>query len=155
MRVRTFIAALFAYALIVSAFAQSAVNLSPEQEKQARSLFKELRCVVCQNQSIDDSDADVAKDLRDIVREKLEQGWTPERIKTFLVTRYGEFVLLRPPFAWHTLLLWIAPFALLAMGLVWIIVGRLTSNRSTTARVSDDDRARAERLLSGQRADGE
>ena len=87
----------------------------PRLEQRARKLSAELRCLVCQNQSIDDSNAPLAKDLRLLVRERLSKGETDEQVLGFIVDRYGEFVLLRPPFGMHTLLLWLAPLlALLA-----------------------------------------
>ncbi len=93
----------------------------PKQEQRARALSSELRCLVCQNQSIDDSDAQLARDLRLIVRERIKAGDSDSQIITFLVDRYGEFVLLKPRFGWHTLILWAGPFAILLIGgvVVW------------------------------------
>ena len=76
-------------------------------ETRARTLSGELRCMVCQNQSIDDSDAPLARDLRLLVRERLTKGDSDDQVIGFLVSRYGEFVLLRPPFEWHTAILWL------------------------------------------------
>src|SRR5436190_12637052 len=78
-------------------------------EARARNLSRELRCMVCQNQSIDDSEAPLARDLRLLVRERLKAGDTDRQVLDFLTARYGEFVLLKPPLAWHTVLLWFAP----------------------------------------------
>ena len=89
----------------------------PKLEKRARKLSAELRCLVCQNQSIDDSNAPLAKDLRVLVRERLTAGDTDKQVIDFVVSRYGEFVLLRPRFAAHTLLLWFSPFIFLLIGL--------------------------------------
>lgn len=86
------------------------------QEERARELFRELRCMVCQNQSIDDSDAPLAKDLRTLVRERVAAGDSNEAIKDFLVARYGNFVLLKPPFAGETFVLWTTPVAILLIG---------------------------------------
>ena len=83
-------------------------------EKRARGLSAELRCLVCQNQSIDDSDAPLARDLRLLVRERLVAGDTDKEVRDFVVARYGEFVLLRPPFSFETLLLWFMPLLALA-----------------------------------------
>ena len=105
--------ALLPWAII--SFAQE-TTLSSDQEIRARALFSELRCVVCQNQSIDSSDADVAKDLRQIVREQIDAGKTDDEVREFLVARYGEFILLKPSFGWHTALLWGAPILLLLGG---------------------------------------
>jgi cytochrome c-type biogenesis protein CcmH len=86
------------------------------QEAQARDLFRELRCMVCQNQSIDDSDAPLAQDLRTLVRERVAAGDSDAEIKAFLVARYGEFVLLKPRLEAETLFLWGTPFAVLLLG---------------------------------------
>ena len=88
----------------------------PALEARARALSKELRCMVCQNQSIDDSDAPLAHDLRVLVRERLQAGDTDNQVLDFLTARYGDFVLLRPRFAPHTALLWLTPLVLLAVG---------------------------------------
>src|SRR5436305_11664506 len=82
-------------------------------EARARALSQELRCMVCQNQSIDDSDAPLARDLRILVRERLTSGDSDKQVIDFLVARYGQFVLLKPQFSWDTLLLWVSPFVLL------------------------------------------
>jgi cytochrome c-type biogenesis protein CcmH len=88
----------------------------PALESRARALSQELRCMVCQNQSIDDSDAPLAKDLRVLVRERLTAGDSDRQVIDFLVARYGEFVLLKPRLNAHTLLLWLAPFAIVLLG---------------------------------------
>ena len=86
----------------------------PALEARARHISQELRCLVCQNQSIDDSNAELARDLRVLVRERLAAGDTDAAVLTFVEARYGEFVLLRPRLRWHTLLLWLTPLLLLA-----------------------------------------
>jgi len=88
----------------------------PALERRARDLSAGLRCLVCQNQSIDDSDAQLAKDLRLLVRERLMAGDTDEQVRAYLVQRYGEFVLLKPTFGAHTLLLWLTPALVLVLG---------------------------------------
>ena len=88
----------------------------PVLEHRAREISAELRCLVCQNQSIDDSDAPLAKDLRLIVRERLEKGDSDKSVLDYVVARYGEFVLLRPVFALHTLLLWLTPVLAVLLG---------------------------------------
>jgi cytochrome c-type biogenesis protein CcmH len=90
----------------------------PALEQRARDISTELRCLVCQNESIDDSDADLAKDIRVLVRERLTAGDTDDQVRQFLVDRYGEFVLLRPRVEGHTLLLWFAAPGLLVIGLI-------------------------------------
>jgi cytochrome c-type biogenesis protein CcmH len=102
----------------------------PVLEGRARALSKELRCMVCQNQSIDDSDAPLAKDLRIIVRERLKEGDSDRQVIDFLVARYGEFVLLKPRLALHTVLLWFGPPTLLCGGaLALLIMARRRSKR--------------------------
>ena len=92
----------------------------PVLEARAREISQEIRCVVCQNQSIDDSDAPLAHDLRVIVREQLRLGKTDEQAKQYLVSRYGSYVLLRPPLRPDTWLLWLGPFAALGLGAVGV-----------------------------------
>ncbi len=122
----------------------------PVAESRARKLSAELRCLVCQNESIDDSNAPLAKDLRLLVRERITAGDSDEQIRTFLVQRYGEFVLLRPPFSVRTLVLYGAPFATLALG-GWLIFRRSRRQTApvTAAALSDEEKARLDRLISG------
>ena len=94
----------------------------PALEARARALSQELRCMVCQNQSIDDSDAPLAKDLRVLVRERLTAGDSDTQVIDFLVARYGEFVLLRPRVNAHTILLWLVPFGVLAAGAIGLVL---------------------------------
>lgn len=97
----------------------------PALEARARTISEGLRCLVCQNQSIDDSDADLAHDLRVIVRERLTAGDTDDEVRAYLVARYGEYVLLNPVVAPHTLLLWIAaPVVLVIGGIVVVMAAR-------------------------------
>lgn len=112
---------LLAFSTPVFAVQPSEMLPDPKQEQRARALSAELRCLVCQNQSIDDSDAQLARDLRLIVRERIKAGDSDSQILTFLVDRYGEFVLLKPRFGWHTLVLWAGPFVILLIGgfVVW------------------------------------
>jgi cytochrome c-type biogenesis protein CcmH len=91
-------------------------------EARARALSKELRCMVCQNQSIDDSEAPLARDLRILVRERLQAGDSDRQVIDFLVARYGEFVLLRPRFSWRTALLWLTPAAVPLIGACALLV---------------------------------
>lgn len=98
----------------------------PVLEHRAREISSELRCLVCQNQSIDDSDAPLAKDLRVIVRERLQKGDSDPAVLRYIVDRYGEFVLLRPVFALHTLLLWLTPILAVLLGAfgIWRLARR-------------------------------
>lgn len=111
--------------LIVAAPAAQAVRpdemlTDPVREARAREVSKELRCLVCRNQSIDDSDADLAHDLRVLVRERITAGDTNDQVLAYVRARYGDFVLLKPPFEWGTALLWGGPFLLLLFGAVLI-----------------------------------
>src|SRR5579863_7534628 len=95
---------------------------NPALEARARAISKELRCMVCQNESIDESQAPLAHDLRVLVRQRIMAGDSDQHIINFLVARYGEFILLKPPLSWHTLALWGAPPALLMLGILMIVV---------------------------------
>jgi len=111
----------------------------PALEGRARALSKELRCMVCQNQSIDDSDAPLARDLRILVRERLKEGDSDRQVIDFLVARYGEFVLLKPRLALHTALLWFGPPALLFGGaLALVLIARRRSKRGADAQVKPE-----------------
>jgi cytochrome c-type biogenesis protein CcmH len=92
-----------------------------DQEGRARALFQEIRCVVCQNETIDASEAELARDLRGVVREQVAAGRSDAEIKQFLVQRYGEFVLFRPRFGWSTAVLWLAPFAVVLAGVTMML----------------------------------
>jgi cytochrome c-type biogenesis protein CcmH len=92
------------------------VLADPAQEAQARTIMKDLRCLVCQNQSIEESDADMAADLRRVVRERVLAGDTGDQVHTFMVTRYGDWILMRPPVNERTWFLWLMPLILLLLG---------------------------------------
>ena len=96
----------------------------PAQEARARALGYEIRCMVCQNQSIEDSEVGLARDLRLLVRERIAAGDSDREVKAFLHARYGDFVLLRPPFAWNTLILWATPLVALLAGFGLILLAR-------------------------------
>jgi cytochrome c-type biogenesis protein CcmH len=121
----------------------------PALEARARVLSRELRCMVCQNQSIDDSEAPLAKDLRVLVRERLTQGDSDKQVLNFLVARYGEFVLLRPPFELHTLVLWGVTPAVLIGGMIGLIMiaRRRRSPTQASLALSADEQRRIEALL--------
>ena len=119
-------------------------------EARLKVLSDELRCLVCQNQTIADSNADLAVDLRRVVRAQILEGKSDAEIKTYLVARYGDFVLYKPPMQANTMLLWIGPFALLALGLgIWLMIGRRRSAVVADAAVSSADVDRARKLLDG------
>ena len=96
----------------------------PAQEARARAIFAGVRCVVCQNESIDDSEADMAHDLRQVVRAQVAAGRSDDEIRAFLVERYGAFILLKPPLDPVTAILWGAPFAIVAIGVGWVAFRR-------------------------------
>ena len=125
----------------------------PGLEARARILSKELRCLVCQNQSIDDSEAPLAHDLRVIVRERLKAGDTNAQVLDFLVARYGEFVLLKPRLSWHTLVLWGAPPATVLLGIAMLIVvnrRRQSAPTPETMNLTSAEEARLAELLRDQ-----
>jgi cytochrome c-type biogenesis protein CcmH len=122
----------------------------PALEQRARHISAGLRCMVCQNQSIDDSDAPLAKDLRLLVRERLQAGDTDRQVEDFLVQRYGEFVLLRPTFGTHTLLLWLAPALVLALGAIGAFAA-LRRRPHSAAALDADEQAALDALLERDR----
>ena len=119
----------------------------PVLEARARAIGKELRCLVCQNQSIDDSDADLARDLRHLVRERLLAGDSDAEIREFMVERYGEFVLLKPPVTTGTLLLWGGPFVVLAIGGALIVLSLRRRRAASTTALTPDEESRLAELL--------
>ena len=124
----------------------------PALEARARNLSKELRCMVCQNQSIDDSDAPLAHDLRVLVRDRLKAGDTDRQVLDYLVARYGEFVLLKPRFEWQTMPLWLAPIAVFLIGGLALVVAVRRRRRArgtsidTPAPLSKSEQARVAEL---------
>lgn len=121
----------------------------PAKQERYENLIKELRCLVCQNQSLADSDADLAKDLRDEVYGIIQSGKSESEAAQFLVDRYGDFVLYRPPLKANTTLLWVGPFILLAVGIVFLI--RQARRRSQlraheAAPLSDEESRRLQEL---------
>src|SRR5688572_3040239 len=115
-------------------------------EKRVTALAHELRCLVCQNQTLADSNAPLAVDLRNQIREQLKAGRTERDVLDFMVARYGDFVLYRPPFKASTAALWLGPFVLLAIG-GWILYRRLARRRAPAPQLSQAERARAAQLL--------
>ncbi len=124
----------------------------PALEARARAIGGELRCVVCQNQTIDDSDADLARDLRIILRERLTAGDSDKQAVAFIVARYGSFVLLKPPFDAQTLLLWLGPLLVLGAGGVGVTLylrRRMEAAGAAPAALTDAERAKLDELLRG------
>lgn len=143
------------------AFAGQALAVNPDEvlsdpalEERARKLSLDIRCLVCQNQSIDDSNATLARDLRLLVRERLTEGDSDQEVLDYLVERYGAFVLLEPPKTMSTLLLWATPIVLLLLGGIALV---LSSRRKTKlagpAPLSADEQARIDALLNDEDRD--
>ncbi len=132
------------------------IMADPAQEARARNLSRELRCMVCQNQSIDDSDAPLARDLRLLVRERIAAGNTDQQVMDFLVARYGEFVLLKPPVQSSTLLLWLVPPLVLAGGGLALWLGNRRRNRAAASeegasfQLTPEEEARLEKLIASE-----
>ena len=163
MRSRALAAAALAATLMLGAMPARAVlpdeiMADPAKEARARELSKELRCMVCQNQSIDDSEAPLARDLRLLVRERISAGDSDSQVIDFLVARYGEFVLLKPRLNEHTLVLWLTPpLALLLGGFALWRLGRRKANPAagggdSSPGLTSDEQARLERLLAAESA---
>tara|TARA_B100000029_G_scaffold271208_1_gene266339 strand:+ start:4195 stop:4602 length:408 start_codon:yes stop_codon:yes gene_type:complete len=105
----------------ISAVEPDEILKNQKQEQRARKISKNVRCMICQNQSIDESDAILAKDLRILIREKIKDGYNDDQIYKFLTERYGDFILLKPPFKLSTLLLWVLPFIFFIFGILLIL----------------------------------
>lgn len=144
---------LLAAAFLLAAFPAFAVNpdevlSDPALEARARALSAQLRCMVCQNQSIDDSNAELARDLRLLVRERLTNGDSDEAVINYVVSRYGEFVLLNPRLRGETLLLWGAPVVLfLAGAAAMVLFVRKRGGKPTGTPLSDAEKAELDRAL--------
>lgn len=153
------LAALFLLALAAALPAAPALAVQPDEilgdpvlESRARALSAELRCMVCQNQSIDDSDAPLARDLRLIVRERLTAGDSDPQVLDFMVQRYGEFVLLRPRFSWRNALLWGAPVLVLGLGALIAVFALRRRSSGPAPRLSPEEEARLAKLLAAGKA---
>lgn len=127
------------------------IMADPAQEARARNLSRELRCMVCQNQSIDDSDADLAGDLRRLVRERLLAGDSDDQVIAYLVSRYGEFVLLKPRFSARNALLWATPAVALAIGGAFIVVAA-RRRRTAASPLTAEERAELDKIVGGDAA---
>lgn len=141
---KTLLAALALLLLLQApAFAVEPGEMLPDPvlEQRAQDISKHLRCVVCQNQTIDDSDAPLAHDMRLLVRERLLAGDTDKQVKDYLVARYGNFVLLRPPFQANTWALWIAPFAVLGLALVGLFMQMRGRTAPAPPPLTEEERA--------------
>lgn len=152
MRLR--LAASLALSLICAALPGAAFAVDPDEmladpalETRAREISKQLRCLVCQNQSIDDSQADLARDLRVLVRERLKAGDSDKQVIDYVVARYGDFVLLRPPVNDQTLGLWFGPLALAVAGFGGIALYFARRRKAAPATLTEAERKRVEELL--------
>jgi cytochrome c-type biogenesis protein CcmH len=125
----------------------------PALESRARALSAELRCLVCQNQSIDDSDAPLARDIRLLIRERIKQSESNDAVRAYLVSRYGDFILLKPPFKPETLLLWLSPVLTLGLGLIAVLLARRRAPRETPT-LSAEEEARLAALTNGDASGG-
>ncbi|WP_343561044.1 cytochrome c-type biogenesis protein [Kiloniella sp. b19] len=135
----------------------------PALEARAREISKNVRCVVCQNEPIDSSNADIAKELRLIIRERLVAGDSDREIEAFLVARYGDYVLFRPPFNSYTLFLWLGPFAVLLLGGTGLFFyfrsgrkasGTASAQSSGSSALSAEEQAELDRLLASDQEKG-
>jgi cytochrome c-type biogenesis protein CcmH len=140
--------------MLAFGFAGSALAVKPDEmladpvlEARARTLSEGLRCMVCQNQSIDESDADLARDLRILVRQRLVAGDTDQQVMDYVVSRYGEFVLLKPRFDLRNALLWGTPVLLLLIGGVFIVLSARSRRVLVTKSLSSDEQAALDAIL--------
>jgi len=156
MRARQILRASLVALALCGSIAGGALAVQPDEvlpdpalEARARAISEGLRCLVCQNQSIDDSDAPLAKDLRLLVRERLKQGDSDKQVVDFIVARYGEFVLLKPTFSPHTLLLWLATPAVFAVSLLllWLAYRRRGAGADTGTKLTVNEERRLKRLI--------
>jgi cytochrome c-type biogenesis protein CcmH len=127
-------------------FSAAVLAQDPALERRVTNLAHELRCLVCQNQTLAESSAPLAVDLRNQIRNQLAAGKSEREVVDFMVARYGEFVLYRPPFKASTLLLWLGPFAMLILGF-WVLIRLLRRRRVAPPELSEAERARAAKLL--------
>ena len=151
IRVRALILVLFSYLIYIQPIMALQPNerlADPLLEERARMLSQNIRCLVCQNQSIDDSNATLAKDLRVLVREKLTAGATNDEVFDFLVDRYGDFILLNPPFKPTTYVLWYGPLIFLIFGILMVVFIMKRSNRRSFEKpLSQEEQASLSKLL--------
>lgn len=156
IRPNTFLVAALAFIMLsvtpIMAVTPDEILDDPALEERAREISAGLRCLVCQNQSIDDSDAELAKDLRLLVRQRLTEGDSDTQVIDYVVSRYGEFVLLKPRFSAQTLLLWGMPLIVLVAGAAYILMGRRVPRQSPTV-LSAEEHAELEKVLQSRDRD--
>jgi cytochrome c-type biogenesis protein CcmH len=144
------LSALFAAAPMAVAVQPGEMLADPALEKRARAISAELRCLVCQNQSIDDSDAPLAGDLRRLVRDRLKANDTDAQVIDYVVARYGEFVLLKPRFELSTLLLWLTPILVLLGGVALVLRAAKPSVSPASEPLSAEEKAKLDEILSSK-----
>lgn len=144
MRLRLLTAALLGVLSIAAASDPAERLPDPAQEAKAREIFRDVRCLVCQNESIDDSEAELARDLRLLVREQVAAGKDEAEIKRFLTDRYGEFVLMTPSFNAWNLALWVGPFVVVLAGVALLL--RRLRTRTPEAELSEEENRRLQKL---------
>jgi cytochrome c-type biogenesis protein CcmH len=138
---------LFSYPITVLSVESNEILSDPELEERARAISKNLRCLVCRNENIDDSNAELAKDLRLLVRERLAIGETNKEITNYVVSRYGEYVLLMPRFNWLNWFLWLCGPIMLISGFIVVIWSFKNKSRINDISLSEKERRRIKELL--------
>ena len=153
-------AKLFLLLALLAALAGAALAVQPDevmkdpaQETQARALSAELRCLVCQNELIDDSEASLARDIRILIRERIGKGESNDAVRAYLVSRYGDFILLKPPFKLDTWLLWLSPVLTLGLGVAAVFYARRRAP-TATPRLSPEEEAQLAALTNGDPTGG-
>lgn len=147
-RLASLLAALAAVFCMAAASDPAERLYDPAQEARARAIFRDVRCLVCQNESIDDSSAELAADLRRIVREQVAAGQSDEEVRDFLTERYGEFVLLKPSFSAGNVALWVGPFLVVGFGVLLLVIQ--LRRRAPEAELSDEEANRLRGLTRDQ-----
>lgn len=152
MKIFALLFALFAFGSTAQAVEPHEMLKDPVLESRARDVSKHLRCVVCQNETIDDSNADIARDMRVLLRARILAGDTNEQVIAFMVSRYGDYVLLKPRFAPITYLLWFGPFIVLALGAI-VVFRRLRGTQAAggPSPLTPEEQAALEELAPGER----
>lgn len=151
MKSKSITALFLLLSLMFNVFAGVEVNefINKQDEQQFKKLVNELRCLVCQNQNLSDSNSELAQDLRKKVYQMIQKGRSSEEIIEFMVARYGDFVLYRPPFKTETLILWLGPFFILLFAVIFLFI--FIKNKTKTSRlvITDEERLQAEKLIEG------
>lgn len=147
MRILMIVLTLFVSVNILEAAVEVKQFASPQQEQRYKNIIEELRCLVCQNQNLAGSDAGLAQDLRKQVYKMLKAGKSDKEIMDFMVTRYGDFVLYRPPFKASTFILWVGPFIILALGLFVLIRFIVQRKNLVVTELTENDKEAIKKLL--------